>query len=184
MRTLSWISLIVIAIAVLAVIGGYVLLPRFVVSTTSESTSSSGTVCVVPVEGNGVYLHIVSDSSNRSLSGVKLFVTPKANFCFGTFVPTSFSQVSNQSGWADLSLPNLQANYYYQVSIPNFFGRNYSITLPQAPLETTIASINLPSGNLTIQLCQTLNGPTRFSCLPYVNSTDTYTPTIRTITEG
>ena len=150
----------------------------------NSSEVSNSTICEVLVEGNGVYLRIASDSSNQSLSGIKVLVTPKANSCYGEFVPDPFELTSNGSGWVFLNFPNLQANYYYQVSILDYDGKNYSFVLPQWPLETTIASINLPSGSLGIQLCETLYDPLRFGCQPFVNETHTGTLLITTATHG
>lgn len=76
----------------------------------SSSEISNSTICMVAVEGNGVYLHIVSDSSNDSLSGIKVLAAPKANSCPGSFIPYPFEQTSNASGWVSLNFPNLQAN--------------------------------------------------------------------------
>ncbi len=147
----------------------------------NSSEVSNSTICVVPVEGNGVYLRIASDSLNQSLSGIKVLATPKANSCFGEFIPEPFELTSNTSGWVFLNFPNLQANYYYEVSILDYDGKDYSFVLPQGPLETTLALLDLPSGSLSIQLCQTLFDPIRFSCQPYANETNTFTPTITTV---
>ena len=154
-------------------------------ATFSSSEISNSTICVVPVEGNGVYLRIASDSSNDSLSDINVLAAPKANSCPGSFIPYPFQQTSNASGWVSLNFPNLQANYYYQVSILDYDGKNYSFVLPQGPLETTLASVSLPSGNLKIQLCLTDYGPTRLSCQPYVNETYTFTGSITSsVTHG
>lgn len=153
-------------------------------ATFSSSEITNSTICMVAVEGNGVYLRIVSDSSNDSLSGINVLAIPESNSCPGSFIPYSFEQTSNASGWVSLNFPNLQANYYYQVLI-DYNGKNYSFVLPQGPLETTLALVSLPSGNLKIQLCVTDYGPTRLSCQPYVNETYTFTGSITSsVTHG
>jgi len=149
-------------------------------STNSSSYNETGVstvFCVVLVEGNGVDLRI-ADSSNHSLGGLTVYAVPKANSCLGEPpFPTPFEQTSNATGWVALNSPNIQANYYYQVTVLDYGGKNYSLVLPQWPLETTLANLSLPSGNLTVQHCQTLYEPTRFSCNPFVNSTSTSSTT-------
>jgi hypothetical protein len=62
----------------------------------------------------------------------------------------------------------MQANYYFDVSVGDA-GRSYNFSLPQGPLDTTNASLSLPSGNLSITLCYTM--ATANPCRPYTGST-------------
>lgn len=149
-------------------------------NVSSTSYDSDSTVCVVNVEGAGVFLHLVSDSGN-DLANVSVLETPKANSCLGyPPYPQPGVQQSNNTGWIDLGA-GLQANYDYEISL-NYSDRNYSFVLPQGPLDITLATFSLPSGNLNISLCYTLSASQSDSCQTYTNATTTLNPSVTTIT--
>jgi len=138
-------------------------------SNSSSITSTNNTtsvVCVINVEGSGTYLHIISDSSKEPLPAISVQVTPEASSCLGFSKPGPSTYVTNASGW--ISVGGLQANYYFDASLV-YAGRDYSFSLPQGPLDTTNATLGLPSGNLTISLCNTM--ATTNPCRPYTQST-------------
>lgn len=144
-------------------------------STTSVSSSNgntTSTICVVNVEGAGTYLQIVSDSTQQPLSGISVSVLPTASSCLGyPPIPGPETYTTNATGW--VSMGGLQANYYFETSL-TYTGRNYSFVLPQGPIETTNATLSLPSGTLSISLCNATGTKT---CSPYSASTTTNTST-------
>ena len=133
-------------------------------STTSVSSSNgntTSTICVVNVEGAGTYLQIVSDSTQQPLSGISVSVLPTASSCLGyPPIPGPETYTTNATGW--VSMGGLQANYYFETSL-TYTGRNYSFVLPQGPIETTNATLSLPSGTLSISLCNATGTKTCYS---------------------
>lgn len=137
----------------------------------NNSSQSITTVCVVPVGGAGVYVHLVHDLNLNITgypSGVILSATPAAYSCNGLSIPATTKVETNSSGWA--ALEGIAANYYYQIEL-NYQGRSYSFTLLQGPLDITIGTLSLPSGSLSVVLCYTLDLP--YSCGPFNNMTIT-----------
>jgi hypothetical protein len=146
---------------------GSVMITAYLPATEPQSHTTS-TVCVVPVEGTGTYLHIVSDSTQQPLPGITVNVLPTANSCFGFSIPGPAAYITNATGW--VSLEGMPANYYFQTSL-TYAGRSYNFSLPQGPLDTTNATLSLPSGNLIISLCYSLT--TVNACRPYTETTTT-----------
>lgn len=140
---------------------------------------STSTICIVPVEGAGAYLQVLSDSTQQPLSNVSVSVLPTASSCFGyPPLPGPASYTSNSTGW--VSIYGLQANYYFETSL-TYAGRSYNFTLPQGPMETTYATLSLPSGNLSITVCNpSFQAP---NCTPY-NQTGAATTTDTSIHGG
>ena len=149
-------------------------------NVSSTSKESNSTICIVNVEGAGVFLHLVSDSG-KDLANISVVATPKANSCLGyPPYPQPGVQQSNSTGWVDLGAAS-QANYYYEISL-NYSSRDYSFVLPQGPLDITLATFSLPSGNLSISLCYTLTASQSYSCHPYTSATTTVRPNATTTT--
>ena len=162
-------SLGVVAIVLVAVVGVLFVSNQFGERPTTTSTSSAlSTMCEVPVEGAGVFLHVVSDSTQKPLAGILVYAVPTASSCYGAGRPGPGSYTTNATGWVSLNVTNLQANYFFETSLM-YAGQNYSFVLPQGPLDTTNATLRLPSGNLSISLCYTMT--THSPCSPYTAST-------------
>jgi len=157
-----------ILVVVVVVIGLGVFLNGTLKSTSSITTSAStsgssvSTICEVPDTGGGVFLQLISSSGNE-LGNISVLATPKAASCFGEPpLPQTSQQETNSSGW--ISLAGLQANYYYNIEL-TFQNMQYNFTLPQGPGEITMATYNLPAGNLSINMCFTQPQ----SCNPYTS---------------
>jgi hypothetical protein len=135
-------------------------------------------VCEVPVEGSGVFLHIVSDSTQQSLSGITVHAEP-----FATSPCTSRLQSStyttNATGWVSIDVTNLTANYYFDTFL-EYAGQDHTFVLPQGPLDITNATLRLTSGSLSISLCYTM--ATSNPCRAYTQSTTTGTSSQNTYT--
>ena len=142
--------------------------------STSDTTTgiTNSTVCIINVEGAGTYLRIVSDSTQQPLAGISVSVLPAANSCFGASRPGPATYTTNATGW--VSVGGMQANYYFDVSVGDA-GRSYNFSLPQGPLDTTNATLSLPSGSLSITLCYTM--ATANPCRPYTGSATTASTT-------
>jgi hypothetical protein len=140
--------------------------------TTGNATSTNtiSTICTVAVEGAGTYLHVVSDSTQRPLPGIPVHVLPTANSCFGASRPGPATYTTNATGW--VSIGGMQANYYFDVSLADA-GSIYNFSLPQGPLDSTNATLSLPSGNLSVSLCYTMASTN--PCKPYAESATTIT---------
>ncbi|MDA4128906.1 MAG: hypothetical protein OK422_05590 [Thaumarchaeota archaeon] len=131
-------------------------------SSITSTSSATSTVCVVLVEGAGTFLHVISDSTKQPLSAIPVQVTPTASSCFGFSKPGPSTYITNASGW--ISIGGMQANYYFIATLV-YAGRDYNFSLPQGPLDTTNATLGLPSGNLSISLCHIM--ATTNQCTPY-----------------
>lgn len=182
------ITLVIIIVIIVGAMGFFSLASQPSTSKPSNSSSNSSvitptnntasTICIVPVEGAGVFLHIVSDSTQQPVPGIAVQVIPTATSCFGVSRPGPADYTTNTTGWISIDVNNLQANYYFLVSLENG-GRSYNFSLPQGPLDTTNATLSLPSGNLSITLCYTM--ATANPCRPYTESTTTNTTTYTSV---
>jgi hypothetical protein len=148
-------------------------------TTNTPINGTRSTACEVPVEGSGVFLHVVSDSNNQSLSGIFVQVVPRATSCYGVVKPSPADYTTNATGWISINVSNTQANWYFETSTV-YAGRTYSFNLPQGPLDTTNATLSLPSGNLGISLCYTM--ATSNPCRPYSTTTTNASQSTITIT--
>ena len=175
------VALGVVAVVVVATTGVLFFTDQSRTNFTSVSTNSSlSTACEVPVEGSGVFLHVVSDSTQQSLSGITVHVNPTATSCYGIVKPSPADYTTNATGWISINVSNTQANWYFETSLV-YAGRTYSFNLPQGPLDITNATLRLPSGNLSTSLCYTM--ATSNPCRPYTTSTtNTSSQSIYTIT--
>ena len=170
----------VVVIAIVAAAGILVMRSQSSANNSANLSTSStpSTICEVGVEGAGVFLHIISDSTRQPLSGISVSAVPVANSCFGASRPGPSSYTTNATGWVSLDVSNLQANYFFETSLV-YAGRNYSFTLPQGPIETTNATLSLPSGTLSTSLCFATGSKT---CFPYSAPTTTTTGTPTSVT--
>ena len=174
------VALGVTAIVIVAVAGVLVITSQSGASSTGTSTSRTfSTTCEVPVEGAGVFLHIVSDSTQQPLPEISVHAVPTASSCFGASGPGPSIYITNATGWVSMNVSSLQANYYFNTSLA-YEGRNYNFILPQGPLDTTNATLHLPSGNLSISLCYTM--ATSNPCRLYNASSTTNTSSQSTFT--
>jgi hypothetical protein len=170
------IALATVSIIVISAVG-YVVITDWPNTTSTVPTTS--TVCVINAQGYGTYLHVVSDSTQQPVSGVSFHFVPIAYSCLGYGIPTAANYTTNSTGW--IFLYGVQANYLFQ-SYLTYAGRSYNVTLPQRPGELTYATLQLPSGNLTIMLCLPINGSAP-ACSPYNRTgTSSVTPSVSSST--
>lgn len=114
--------------------------------------------CIAIAKGAGTYLQILSDSQ-QPLSSISMSVMSIASNCPTEIGP--FTKNTNASGWAYLGA--FPANYYFNVSL-RYKEKGYNFSISQLPLYTTYATLKLPSGNLTVTLC---NPKSTEVCKPY-----------------
>jgi hypothetical protein len=162
------VALGVVAVIVVAAAGVLFFTDQSTNLTTTSTNSSPSTVCEVQVEGAGVFLQVISDSTQQPLPGITVHVNPTATSCYGIVKPSVADYTTNATGWIAIDVSNTPANVYFQASLV-YAGRTYSFNLPQGPLDTTNATLRLPSGNLSISLCNTM--ATSNPCSPYTTST-------------
>lgn len=126
------------------------------VSTTIQDSST----CTISAEATGFYLHVVSDESSTPIQGAKLTVTPIST-CMGSgpymiLSNSESSYVSNSSGWAAVDMSQLQVgsgNYYliFEVKFSNAtltFTKSFNVSW--RPESSTIVTLSLPSGNVSV----------------------------------
>jgi hypothetical protein len=120
----------------------------FSCSSTTKATGLS-TTCVVAVPPpQGVYIRVVNDSGTP-VTGLPITIqsTPSAP-CNGSPPDLTNSVIeTNSSGWI-----LFQGGFFY-YSVFNYSGETFNFTLPSDPMAWTIATIRIPSGNLTSQIC-------------------------------
>jgi hypothetical protein len=141
-------------------------------STSFGQESSCGTIantkiCLVPDTGGGVYLQLISSTSDEPLNNVSVLATPRASSCYG-YPPYPKPSQKQTNGSGGISLDGQLANYNYGIEF-SYQNIQYNFTLRQGPGEITIGTYNLPSGDLSINLCS--SQPQLF--YPYTSSSAT-----------
>lgn len=133
-------------------------------STSLTAVNASCSVAVPPP--HGIYLRVVSDSGSL-VSGLNVTSEYEANASCGPNWPSLTSSVvaTNSTGWM-----------LFQAGYPWFFvftysGQTYNFTVSSDPMAWTIATIAVPSGNLTTQICGLGGGSPATYCQPGVDST-------------
>ena len=150
------IGIIVVAFVVAGAVGFLSFGPR----------SSSTSVCVVAASSTGTYIHVVSDSTQQPIAAASIQVTPVATQCTNEVTSTPVDYNANASGW--ITIAGEPADVHLVISLA-YAARSYNFTLPQRPLTATYATLRLPSGNVSISLCNTFNVP--MSCTTYTQAT-------------
>ena len=129
-------------------------------NTSISTINQTSLTCTISAESTGFYLHVVSDKSNAPIQGAKLKVTPVST-CLGsghytTLSDSQLNYVSNSSGWAAVNLGQLQVGSgpYYLIFEVQF--SNTTLTFTKSfnaywqPESTTIVTLSLPSGNVSV----------------------------------
>jgi hypothetical protein len=120
--------------------------------TTQSASSASSTetdTCTVSAESTGFFLHLVSDSTNASIAGVQVTVTPVVECGQDTTESSlSSSYTTNGSGWTVISQPGVGGNYYLLYYFA-YSGHNYNIMAYWEPQQGTFTTVSLPSGGVS-----------------------------------
>ncbi len=129
--------------------------------TTTRSTSQANiTACSVAVPPpQGIYLRVVNDSGSP-VSGLPVIVQSTANtFCGPGHAPPPTDSIAdtNSSGWL-----LFQGWLYYFVFV--YAGGTYNFTVGGDPMAWSVATINVPSGSLTTEICGLGGGAASSSC--------------------
>ncbi len=157
------IAIVVIAALIVGAVSLVLLAPQSnrSASSSSSTTGTSYATCAVNFMGNGTFLQIISESTQQPLTGVSLHVSPVANGdCYVAQNPATYN--TNSSGW--VSLGALPGGAHFLVSL-EYAGTSYNFSIPQQSLDVSYATLRLPSGNLSVTLCLTLDTPPSFE--PY-----------------
>lgn len=133
-------------------------------TTSSTVVNASCTITVPPPQG--VYLRVVSDGG-APVSGLSVTSQYEVNASCGPNGANLTSSVvaTNSSGWM-----------LFQAGYPWFFvfsysGQTYNFTVNSDPMAWTFATIAVPSGNLTTQICGLGGGSPATSCQTPLTST-------------
>jgi len=119
------------------------------VAVGSSSTTTSGT-CTISAEPTGFFLHLVPDSGVGQIPGLIVRATPIVE-CGGSTtadISAEGAYVTNSSGWAVLSNPEVSGNFYLVYNF-GFSGHEYNVTASWQPEEGTFTTVSLPSGSVT-----------------------------------
>lgn len=118
-------------------------------TTNADQTSSLYSSCYVDPSAIQTYVHIVPDSGSSLASNISILATPLANgTCYGG--GTVFRFATNATGWAAIGA--LEGGAYFSMAI-EYEGRNYTFSIPQLSLESATATLRIPSGTITLNLC-------------------------------
>lgn len=118
-------------------------------------------ICVVQVPPpQGIYLRVVTDNLGKPVSGLRVTTQfEETASCDRNNVRLNNSiAVTNSSGWILFQ----QGFLWYFVF--TYSGHTYNFTVPSSPLSWTIASISVPSGKLSTEICGLGGGSPNSSC--------------------
>ena len=117
--------------------------------SASSASSTDTDTCTVSAESTGFFLHLVGDSTNASIAGVQVTVTPVVECGQDTTESSlSTSYTTNGSGWAVITQPSVGGNYYLLYDFA-YAGHNYNIKASWEPQQGTFTTVRLPSGGVT-----------------------------------
>ncbi|MDA4123190.1 MAG: hypothetical protein OK456_08440 [Thaumarchaeota archaeon] len=128
-------------------------------TVTASQTNATTTICSVAVPPpQGIYLRVVNDSGSP-IAGLPVIVQSTANAsCSPKDVHLTDSiAVTNSSGWI-----LFQGWLYYFVFA--YSGSTYNFTVGGDPMAWTVATISVPSGSLTTEICGLGGGTLNSSC--------------------
>jgi len=166
------IALLVIIIVLVGAMGGVLLTSQSVthtvtitsiqttiVTTVSNTNQTSTTTCVVAVPPpQGIYLRLINDGGSPIAGSQVTVQSTSSAHCYTNDVhPTNSVAVTNSSGWI-----LFQGWLYYFVF--TYSGGTYNFTVPSDPMAWTIATISVPSGTLTSEICGLGGGGLNSSC--------------------
>ena len=138
--------------------------------TQSDSQTNSNALCIVTVPPpQGIYLRLTEDSGSP-IAGLHVTVqsTPSASCDSKDVHLTNSLKVTNSSGWIVF-----QGWLYYFVFTHS--GGTYNFTVPSSPMAWTIATISVPSGTLTTEICGLGGGGPHSSCSTWTTTSVTRT---------
>jgi len=171
--TTTTIALLVIVIVLVGAMGGVLLTSQSVTHTvtitsiqtttvttvSNTSQTNTTTTCVVAVPPpQGIYLRLINDGGSP-IAGLRVTVqsTPNASCNPNDVHLTNSVAVTNSSGWI-----MFQGWLYYFVF--TYSGGTYNFTVPSDPMAWTIATISVPSGTLTTEICGLGGGGLNSAC--------------------
>ena len=129
----------------------------FVIINNSTTERLSCVVLVPPTEG--IYLRVITDAAGTPVSG--LHVTTQSEetaSCDRNNVHlTNSVEITNSSGWI------LFQRGYLWYFVFTYSGQTYNFTVPSGPLSWSVATISVPSGKVSTEICG-LGGGSPSSC--------------------
>jgi hypothetical protein len=146
----KWRFTAVIVIIALAVVGFLVyadtqITPKAGPSNGNGITQTS-TYCTISAEGSGFYVTVETDSG-LPVAGAQVSGSRITKYGSGATCEQSIgSQYTNASGTV-LITDNMGS---YNALTVQYQGKNYAISAPIVPMETTYVTLKVPSGNYSV----------------------------------
>jgi hypothetical protein len=108
--------------------------------------TQTSTYCTISAEGTGFYVTVVTDSG-LPVAGAQVSGSRVTEYGSGATCEQSIgSQYTNASGTV-LITDNMGS---YNALTVQYQGKNYAISAPILPMETTYVTLKVPSGNYSI----------------------------------
>ena len=133
-----------------------------------NGTTTEKVVCTVAVPPpQGIYLRVVTDAEGRPISGLQVTTGYEANASCDSHNAnlTTSVAVTNSSGWM-----LFQRGYPWYFAF-TYSGHTYNFTINSDPMAWSSATISVPSGKLTTQICGLGGGSPNSTCQPAVTAT-------------
>ena len=135
----------------------------FVIISNSTTVSVACIVQVPPPQG--IYLRVITDAAGTPVSGLKVTSQFEANASCdrntGRLLRpvhlTNSVEITNSSGWI------LFHQGYLWYFVLTYSGQVYNFTVPSGPLSWSVATISVPSGKISTEICG-LGGGSPGSC--------------------
>jgi hypothetical protein len=149
-KSRRWRSIAVVIIIALVVLGFLVYIdskfpPNASPSNANEITQTSAQ-CTISAEGTGFYVTVVTDSG-LPVAGAQVSGSRVTEYGSGGTCEQSIgSQYTNSSG--TVLITNDMGSY--NALTVQYQGKNYAISAPIVPMETTYVTLKVPSGNYSI----------------------------------
>jgi len=130
----------------------------FVIINNSTTESVSCVVLVPPP--HGIYLRVNADGAGTPVSGLRVTTqsTEAASCDRKNVLLTNSIAVTNSSGWI------LFREGYPWYFVFTYSGHTYNFTVPSGPLSWSVATISVPSGKLSTEICGLGGGSLNSSC--------------------
>jgi hypothetical protein len=162
-KSMNWPSIAAVIFIALALLVFLIYADTQVTPTSSPGSgkgiTETSTYCTISAEGTGFYVTVVTDTGSP-VAGAQVSGSRITEYGSGGTCEQSIgSKYTNSSGTV-LITDNMGS---YNALTVQYQGKNYAISAPIVPMETTYVTLKVPSGNYSISEvfeggCTTTNG--------------------------